>query len=78
MEDLITEVTTSNCNYWLTYYYKKRDRISKRISTLCSRGYSTEALEKHYDRICEIISELCDFRRNHDCLLEGDPGYGIK
>ena len=70
--------TVSNCNYYLTEFYKKRDNISASIDRAIMRGddnLSTK-LESDYHDICDIIDTFVEFRRHNDCLLEGDPGYG--
>lgn len=65
-----------NCNGILTVLYKKRDKISERISHLISHGYDPVSSEAEYDNICEDIHHICNWRREHPgCLLEGDPGF---
>ena len=70
-------ISESNCNARLTALYDIRDRIGNRIDKLIVMGYNTEAAEEEHDIVCDIISKLCDFRRTHNCLLEGDKGYGL-
>lgn len=69
-------VTEKNCNSRLDLLYFERDRVGQFIDDLVVRGYSPEKAEKEYEEICDVISHLCSFRRNHDCLLQGDPDYG--
>ena len=72
------EPTVTNCNYYLTEFYKKRDSISTSIDKALLRGddnLSTK-LEEEYRNITDIIDIFVEFRRHNDCLLEGDPGYG--
>ena len=38
------------------------------------RSISGEAV---YNDICDQIDEACEFRRHHNCLLEGDPGFSF-
>lgn len=68
------QITTSNCNYHLSRLYRERDQISSNIDRLVGRD--TSKLEEEYDQICNLIDSFLQFRRSHDCLLEGDPGYG--
>ena len=71
-------ITESNCNYWLSNLYRTRDHISKRISAAVVREdheYEAE-LEQEYQFTCDEIERFLEFRRTHECLLEGDPGYG--
>ena len=70
------EINERNCNYHLTRLYKERDQISEAISRLTAAGKDVAKLENEYDTICNMINPMLVFRRNHDCLLEGDPGYG--
>ena len=71
-------ITTSNCNYHLTRLYKERDMISSGIdrAIVSDRPDTVTKLKKEYNQICDLIDEFLSFRRNNDCLLEGDPGYG--
>lgn len=72
------EITTNNCNYHLTRLYKERDQIGAGIDrAIISGNQDTVAkLEKEYDEKCDLISKFIAFMNNHECLLEGDPGYG--
>ena len=69
-------ITESNCNFHLTRLYKQRDRISTNIDRVIVAGGDPINLEKQHDNICDEIDAFLKFRRNHKCLLEGDPGYG--
>lgn len=70
------EITESNCNYHLDRLYKERDQISAGIDRLVSMGRDIRLLEKEYNEKCDLIDLFLEFRRSHDCLLKGDPGYG--
>ena len=70
------KITESNCNYHLTRLYKERDQISAGIDRNYDRHETVDKLEKEYNEKCNIIDQFLDFRRNHNCLIEGDPGYG--
>ena len=70
-------ITEKNCNGILTVLYKERDKISERISQNEWKGLDTTILEKQYNDICDQIDEACEFRRHHNCLLEGDPGFSF-
>lgn len=71
-------ITESNCNYHLTRLYKERDMISSGIdrALVSNRPDTVAKLEKEYNDIIEKIDLFVQFRHNHNCLLEGDPGYG--
>lgn len=71
-------ITESNCNYHLTRLYKERDMISIGIdrAITSNRLDSIQKLEEEYNDICDTIDEFLAFRRTHDCLIEGDRGYG--
>lgn len=64
-----------NCNGRLSSLYKMRDRQSATISRMAASGVDCSSAEYAYDNICDTIDELLEFRRHHDCLLEGDYGY---
>lgn len=75
-EIYLNNLNVNNCNCRLTNLYNVRDNISKRIDTLLCQGYDTTMAEEEYNEVCNIIEELCSFRRrNPGCLCEGDPGY---
>ena len=76
----MVEITTSNCNFWLTRLYKQRDQIGSGIDRAVVTGHSdtVRKLEREYEEICDRIDQFIEFRRHHDCLLEGDPGYGYR
>ena len=41
-------------------------------------GKKYEAALKLIDKTkAYTIEEACEFRRHHDCLLEGDPGFSF-
>jgi len=69
--------TTTNCNFWLTRLYSKRDYIGSCIDFVRMKEEgSSEFLEKKYDEIVDEIDKFLAFRRTHDCLIKGDKGYG--
>lgn len=70
-------INESNCNGVLSRLYSERDRISRTIDKVIvySGGTYPEDLDKEYQDICDEISEICNYRSTHDCLLEGDPGF---
>lgn len=72
-------ITEANCNARLTFLYNKRDETGKSIdrATMKNDHMLVEAYEKMHSDICNTIDKLLEFRRNHNCLLEGDPGYGL-
>lgn len=74
------EITTTNCNYHLTRLYKEHDKIGTCIdqAIVTERNDTLVGLEKEYASICSLIDKLIEFRRNNDCLIEGDQGYGPK
>lgn len=65
----------NNCNYRLETLYNMRDRISETISIFLSAERNTDRYEKEYNNYCDTIDELLHFRRNHNCILKGDPEY---
>ena len=67
-------INEDNCNPTLTHLYSERDKCSARIDKLICMGYDPAKAEAEYDFYCEVISELCNWRRSHDCKLEGDTG----
>ena len=71
-------ITESNCNYHLNRLQKENEQIGHRIDLMNAIGRfdSSEKLMKEYERNYDLISELIAFRNDHNCLLEGDPGYG--
>lgn len=76
--DNMINITESNCNYYLSRLQKENEHISHRIDQMIVTGqldYAAELMEK-YESNCDLISKFITFRNNHDCLLEGDPGYG--
>ena len=70
-------VNERNCNARLSALYKTREAVSNRIAKLCAQGCDITALEAEYAEIVDCINELCEFRKTHDCLIEGDPGFVI-
>ena len=70
-------ITEKNCNGILTILYRERDKISEHISRVEAMGKDPIVLNRQYDEICDQIEEACEFRRHHDCLLEGDPGFSF-
>ena len=70
-------VTEKNCNGILTILYRERDKISERISRIEAMGQDPIVLNRQYDEICDQIDDLLEFRRNHNCLTEGDPGFSF-
>ena len=71
-------ITESNCNYHLNRLQKENEQIGHRIDLMIAIGRFdyAEKLMKEYESNCDLISKFIVFRNNHDCLLEGDPGYG--
>jgi hypothetical protein len=71
-------ISESNCNYYLNKLQKENEQIGHNIDLMIVTGRldSAEELQKEYENNCDLISKLITFRNNHDCLLEGDPGYG--
>lgn len=68
-------VCEENCNGLLKNLYKKRDLISEAISDIEARGGNSEEATKAYHNTCSTITNLCIWRSNHHCLIEGDEGY---
>lgn len=68
-------ITEKNCNGVLSRLYNQRDAIGARIDKLISMGRDVSSTESDYDSICSDINEICNWRRDHDCLLEGDPVF---
>lgn len=68
-----------NCNARLTHLYNTRDKTSNDVDSAILDGDldKMNSYEKKYFDICAVIDELIKFRYTHDCLLEGDPGYGL-
>ena len=71
-------ITTTNCNYHLSRLYKERDNLSISIDrAICSNKPNLALeLEEEYNQKCDMIDQFIEFRKSHDCLLEGDLGYG--
>ena len=75
-EIFLNNLNVNNCNCRLTALYNIGYKISERIGILNCHGYDTTASEEEFGEICDIIEELCRFRRrNPGCLCEGDLGY---
>ena len=72
----IYEISERNANFVLTNLYKERDYIGHRMDKFITDPVRYHELEEHYDEIVNTISEVCNFRRTHNCLLEGDKDYG--
>ena len=66
-------LTPNNCNYRLKTLYKRRDRASEALS--CCMTLERPTYEDEYNDCVDTIEELCDFRRKHNCALEGDADY---
>ena len=79
-----------DCNLWYKLYskgyrgynlqeslYKMRDDVSENLDSAIERADTIREnyLSIQYEEICKAIDSLCVYRNNHDCLLEGDPGY---
>ena len=71
-------ITTSNCNWLINQVSREQDLINKRISRALDSGRLdlVSEMEEKYNELCDKMDELTFFRRNHDCLIEGDPGFG--
>ena len=75
---MIQGLTPGNCNYRLTLLYDRRDRIGKDIDRCLSMDLGEEMLhnkEIEYKNVCDVIDVLLEFRRHHNCALEGDADY---
>lgn len=70
-------INEANCNGILTRLYRERDKISKTIDLAISKGddIAQEMYEKKYHEMVDDIDAICEYRKHHECLLEGDPGY---
>ena len=68
-------INEANCNATLTKLYAMRDEIGHLIDQYIVKGYSTEELEHLYDERVDLIEEICDWRRSHNCAIEGDTWY---
>ena len=71
-------ITENNCNYYLKKLYKENELIGTRIDKAIATGQLdfADELQKEYENNHDLISELIAFRNDHDCLIEGDSGYG--
>ena len=75
-------LSTNNCNGRLSALYEERDRIGRLIDHQFDLPLGFEIiqakideLDEQYDKVCEVISQLCVFRRVHNCSIQGDPEY---
>ena len=66
----------------LTALYNERDRIGRLMDHQFDLPLGFEIiqakideLDEQYNKVCDVISQLCDFRRVHDCPIQGDPEY---
>ena len=66
------KINEANCNPTLTQLYKKRDRIGEQISEAESADLDCSRLYNSYNEIANCIAEVCSWRNNHNCALEGD------
>ena len=74
MEKIIP--TETNCNYWLKKFSKDLESIGNKIDECMRNGKDPITYVQSYDELSDIQADFIRFRLNHDCLLEGDPGYG--
>ena len=65
-------INEANCNNTLTKLYAIRDEISSLIDKYLWQGKDTSSLEALYDERCDVIEEICNWRRGKNCALEGD------
>lgn len=83
MPELLIDLSERNCNGRIDIARKEQDRISRMIDDAmfnCGDSLRNESHQYHdlvnlYHNIQDTIEKLCIFRRSHDCLIEGDPGY---
>lgn len=69
-------INTNNCNGILKRLYQSRDKIGTMIDKYIVMGRNTKDIESEYIKICNDISDICNWRSSHPgCLLEGDLGY---
>lgn len=77
ISNILSNVNERNCNGRLSRLYKMRDVVSENLDSAIERADTIREnyLSIQYEEICKAIDSLCVYRNNHDCLLEGDPGY---
>ena len=71
-------ITKSNCNYHIKRICKELEQLGVFIDKACSDGRieTVMKVQKEIESKNDILSQLLEFRRFNDCLIEGDPGYG--
>lgn len=74
---VVYKITEKNCNGVLSRLYQRRDTISKRIDRMMSIDLPFQELEQEYNKIVDDIEEICEWRKTHNCLLEGDKGFSF-
>jgi hypothetical protein len=70
--------TTTNCNYWLSRFYKDIEDIGRKIDKAIIEDNKSdyEKYNNEFEETYDIQSKFLEFRSNHNCLIEGDEGYG--
>lgn len=75
IEGLIIGLNECNCNARIDRLTDIQNRIGKIIDKLIMREIFESEYDNLYDFSCDIMDKLCEYRRTHKCLIQGDPGY---
>ena len=75
--DLAEGITINNCNGRIKFLEKRQSQMSDKMDRAIIIGDNNlaGAYEVLYNCMGDILDQLIEFRKNNDCLLEGDPGY---
>ena len=69
------EVNENNCNAVKDYLMSKEEDISNKISNIIISGKDSSKAEVEYQKYCDVMDEVLEFRRTHNCAIKGDPNY---
>ena len=74
--NLLEGLNTRNCNYRIDKCTILQEYVSKKITIRYNNGITEVSdLEEEYNDLCDIMDQLCAYRRTHDCNVKGDREY---
>lgn len=61
-------VNESNCNKLIDFVQSEQNRIGKLIDSYIvnSGGEESETLNEQYEKLCDTMDYLCEYRRTHN------------